>query len=214
MLRRVAGGTAIITAATNIRSTITATTITPGTTITTVAAIGIANPGYSWAIVWPPLSFKAEYLMAIVAMLGATISPYLFFWQEVEDTKEGAGALPLTRAPEQARANSPASLYRYGDFQSRRPVHRHHHRDDVARAWRDPNPDFRVGRRSATGGGRAADLRGIRCRHHPHRHAGAGGIGGLCVGRGARLARRPGRLPPRAKAFYATIAVGMALGVA
>ena len=54
MLRRVAGGTAIITAATIIRST----TITPGTTITTVAAIGIDNLGYSagrtgltWAIV-------------------------------------------------------------------------------------------------------------------------------------------------------------------
>ena len=53
MPRHVAGGTAIITAATIIRST----TITPGTTITTVAAIGIANPGYSpgrtgltWAI--------------------------------------------------------------------------------------------------------------------------------------------------------------------
>ena len=48
----------------------------------------------AWAIVWPPLSFKAEYLMAIVAVLGTTISPYLFFWQagqEVEDTKEGAG---------------------------------------------------------------------------------------------------------------------------
>jgi Mn2+/Fe2+ NRAMP family transporter len=37
--------------------------------------------------------------------MGTTISPYLFFWQagqEVEDTKEGAGARPLTRAPEQA----------------------------------------------------------------------------------------------------------------
>src|SRR6202790_4306208 len=57
------------------------------------------------AIVWPPLSFKAGYLMAIVAVMGTTISPYLFFWQagqEVEDTKEGAGARPLTRAPEQA----------------------------------------------------------------------------------------------------------------
>ena len=37
--------------------------------------------------------------------MGTTISPYLFFWQaeqEVEDTKEGSGARPLTRAPEQA----------------------------------------------------------------------------------------------------------------
>jgi NRAMP (natural resistance-associated macrophage protein)-like metal ion transporter len=58
------------------------------------------------AIVWPPLSFKADYLMGVVAVLGTTISPYLFFWQaeqEVEDTKEGAGARPLTRAPEQAK---------------------------------------------------------------------------------------------------------------
>src|ERR1700736_2294828 len=59
----------------------------------------------AWAVVWPPLSLKAEYLMAVVAVMDTTISPYLFFWQagqEVEDTKEGAGARPLTRAPEQA----------------------------------------------------------------------------------------------------------------
>jgi hypothetical protein len=49
--RRGAGGTAIITAATIIRSTtITATMITPGTTITTVTAIGIANCCYSPAL--------------------------------------------------------------------------------------------------------------------------------------------------------------------
>ncbi len=45
------------------------------------------------------------YLMAIVAVLGTTISPYLFFWQaaqEVEDGKRRAGARPLIRAPEQA----------------------------------------------------------------------------------------------------------------
>jgi Mn2+/Fe2+ NRAMP family transporter len=43
--------------------------------------------------------------MAIVAVLGTTISPYLFFWQaeqEVEDEKERPGARPLIRAPEQA----------------------------------------------------------------------------------------------------------------
>jgi NRAMP (natural resistance-associated macrophage protein)-like metal ion transporter len=57
------------------------------------------------AIVWPPLSLNAAYLMAIVAVLGTTLSPYLFFWQagqEVEDGKERAGARPLTRAPKQA----------------------------------------------------------------------------------------------------------------
>src|SRR5271156_4311368 len=60
-----------------------------------------------WALIWPPLSAKPDYVMAVVAVLGTTISPYLFFWQagqEVEDQKERAGARPLIRAPEQARS--------------------------------------------------------------------------------------------------------------
>jgi NRAMP (natural resistance-associated macrophage protein)-like metal ion transporter len=58
-------------------------------------------------LVWPPLSLKPEYLMAIVAVLGTTISPYLFFWQaqeEVEDERRARGARPLIRAREQAPA--------------------------------------------------------------------------------------------------------------
>lgn len=63
-----------------------------------------------WAVVGaatvsPPLSLDPDYLMAIVAVMGTTISPYLFFWQaeqEVEDDKERAGSRPLVRAPEQA----------------------------------------------------------------------------------------------------------------
>ena len=60
-----------------------------------------------WAVVWPPLSLKPDYVIAIVAVLGTTISPYLFFWQaeqEVEDEKEKVGARPLVRAAEQASA--------------------------------------------------------------------------------------------------------------
>lgn len=60
-----------------------------------------------WALIWPPLSVNPDYVMAVVAVLGTTISPYLFFWQagqEVEDQKERTGARPLTRAPEQARS--------------------------------------------------------------------------------------------------------------
>ena len=48
---------------------------------------------------------KASYLTAVVAILGTTISPYLFFWQaeeEVEEVKERPDAKPLDRAPEQA----------------------------------------------------------------------------------------------------------------
>ena len=58
-----------------------------------------------YRMVWPKLQFKADYLTVVVAVLGTTISPYLFFWQaeeEVEDTKEREGAKPLERAPEQA----------------------------------------------------------------------------------------------------------------
>lgn len=42
----------------------------------------------------------------LVAILGTTISPYLFFWQaeeEVEEVKERVNARPLIRAPEQAK---------------------------------------------------------------------------------------------------------------
>lgn len=45
------------------------------------------------AIVWstfvPSFSFSREYVMNIVAILGTTISPYLFFWQADEEAEEG-----------------------------------------------------------------------------------------------------------------------------
>jgi NRAMP (natural resistance-associated macrophage protein)-like metal ion transporter len=60
----------------------------------------------AYRMVVPKLQFNAAYLTVVVAVLGTTISPYLFFWQaeeEVEDTKERDGAKPLERAPEQAK---------------------------------------------------------------------------------------------------------------
>ena len=59
------------------------------------------------AVLMPALSIKPDYLVAIVAVMGTTISPYLFFWQaeqEVEDEKERPGAHPLTHAPWEAPA--------------------------------------------------------------------------------------------------------------
>jgi NRAMP (natural resistance-associated macrophage protein)-like metal ion transporter len=56
----------------------------------------------------PHLSFRSEYLAMLVAVLGTTISPYLFFWQasqEVEEQRAEPGARPLREAPEQARAH-------------------------------------------------------------------------------------------------------------
>ena len=55
----------------------------------------------------PHVSMNAESLTSIVAILGTTISPYLFFWQssqEVEDTKAFPRRAPLKEAPEQAPA--------------------------------------------------------------------------------------------------------------
>lgn len=40
------------------------------------------------ATVVPYISFSKEYLMNIVAILGTTISPYLFFWQADEEVEE------------------------------------------------------------------------------------------------------------------------------
>jgi NRAMP (natural resistance-associated macrophage protein)-like metal ion transporter len=53
----------------------------------------------------PDVQWNASYFTVVVAILGTTISPYLFFWQaeeEAEDTKERDGAAPLSRAPSQA----------------------------------------------------------------------------------------------------------------
>ena len=53
------------------------------------------------------VSWQKDYIVAIIAVLGTTISPYLFFWQaseEAEDERTTPGAEPLTAAPKQARA--------------------------------------------------------------------------------------------------------------
>jgi Mn2+/Fe2+ NRAMP family transporter len=54
----------------------------------------------------PRLSGDSAYLSMLVAVLGTTISPYLFFWQasqEVEEQRATPGHEPLREAPEQAR---------------------------------------------------------------------------------------------------------------
>jgi NRAMP (natural resistance-associated macrophage protein)-like metal ion transporter len=59
------------------------------------------------SLVIPQITFTPAYMTVVVAILGTTISPYLFFWQaeeEVEEVKERPDARPLERAPEQAVA--------------------------------------------------------------------------------------------------------------
>jgi len=50
------------------------------------------------ATVWPNVQINANYFMMVVAVLGTTISPYLFFWQasqEVEEMRKGKVHRPL-----------------------------------------------------------------------------------------------------------------------
>ena len=50
------------------------------------------------ATVWPKANVSADYFMMVVAVLGTTISPYLFFWQasqEVEEMNLGKRDRPL-----------------------------------------------------------------------------------------------------------------------
>ena len=58
------------------------------------------------ALVWPQLSAKPQYIVAVVAALGTTISPYLFFWQAQQEVEEGryrTDVVPLLRVPGGAR---------------------------------------------------------------------------------------------------------------
>lgn len=63
------------------------------TLLTYVAAAFVTQPSWSTALaatVMPPLNWSRDYLTTVVAILGTTISPYLFFWQasyEVEAEK-------------------------------------------------------------------------------------------------------------------------------
>jgi NRAMP (natural resistance-associated macrophage protein)-like metal ion transporter len=82
----------------------------------TLAVFSYVATAFAVAIPWgevalhtllPSVSLSSEYIIAIVAVLGTTISPYLFFWQasqEVEELHAVAADKPLKVAPDQAVA--------------------------------------------------------------------------------------------------------------
>jgi NRAMP (natural resistance-associated macrophage protein)-like metal ion transporter len=62
-------------------------------------------PSVLRATLIPHVALTKEFLMALIAVLGTTISPYLFFWQasqEVEEVQANRGEKALKRAPGQA----------------------------------------------------------------------------------------------------------------
>jgi Mn2+/Fe2+ NRAMP family transporter len=80
-------------------------------TVSLFAYVGVAFFAHvSWRAVFyatlvPHIQPTREYLTAVIAVLGTTISPYLFFWQasqEVEEVKKNPGESALKRTPLQA----------------------------------------------------------------------------------------------------------------
>jgi NRAMP (natural resistance-associated macrophage protein)-like metal ion transporter len=79
--------------------------------VATVFVVGTPWGEVLHSLVLPPIRFEKGYVLAATAVLGTTISPYLFFWQaeeEVEEEQEKPEKEPLIKAPVQA----PGELYR------------------------------------------------------------------------------------------------------
>lgn len=74
-----------------------------------VAALAVVNVPWGAALtglVVPHIEWRADYIMTLVAILGTTISPYLFFWQaseEAEEQRVDKGKAPLVKRPAGAR---------------------------------------------------------------------------------------------------------------
>jgi NRAMP (natural resistance-associated macrophage protein)-like metal ion transporter len=70
-----------------------------------IAVVHVPWSEVAHGLLIPRFSQHRDFWMMAVAILGTTISPYLFFWQaaqEVEDTKANPRRAPLRRKPKQA----------------------------------------------------------------------------------------------------------------
>jgi NRAMP (natural resistance-associated macrophage protein)-like metal ion transporter len=70
----------------------------------TAAVVHVPWDAFLTGLLWPHFTLERRFWLTVVAILGTTISPYLFFWQasqEVEDTKARSTREPLLKQPEQ-----------------------------------------------------------------------------------------------------------------
>lgn len=70
----------------------------------TIAVVRVPWAEFFKGLLWPHFTFDRSFWLTVVAILGTTISPYLFFWQaaqEVEDTKSAPLREPLLKKPAQ-----------------------------------------------------------------------------------------------------------------
>jgi NRAMP (natural resistance-associated macrophage protein)-like metal ion transporter len=74
--------------------------------VATVLVVHVPWQHVAAQTIFPSIPLTNEAMVAVVAVLGTTISPYLFFWQssqEAEDQRVRPDAQPLVAAPVQAR---------------------------------------------------------------------------------------------------------------
>jgi NRAMP (natural resistance-associated macrophage protein)-like metal ion transporter len=72
----------------------------------TVLIVGVPGREVAFYAFVPHIQWSTDFLTSVVAVLGTTISPYLFFWQaseEAEEERVDPRAKPLLDAPEQAQ---------------------------------------------------------------------------------------------------------------
>ncbi|HET6306357.1 MAG TPA: divalent metal cation transporter [Rhodopila sp.] len=75
--------------------------------VATALAVDTPWGRVAWDTFVPAVRLDKDYVVAIVAVLGTTITPYCFFWQssqEAEDERIDSHDKPLLEAPEQAQA--------------------------------------------------------------------------------------------------------------
>jgi NRAMP (natural resistance-associated macrophage protein)-like metal ion transporter len=75
--------------------------------VATALAVQVPWPQVAWNTFVPNFSLRTDYVVAIVAVLGTTITPYCFFWQssqEAEDERIDPDAHTLIDAPAEARS--------------------------------------------------------------------------------------------------------------
>ena len=75
--------------------------------VATALVVDVPWAQVAYNLVVPTLSWDKDYIVAIVAVLGTTITPYCFFWQssqEAEEERVDPAAHALIEAPEDARS--------------------------------------------------------------------------------------------------------------
>jgi NRAMP (natural resistance-associated macrophage protein)-like metal ion transporter len=75
--------------------------------VATALVVDVPWAQVAYNLVVPTLSWDKDYIVAIVAVLGTTITPYCFFWQssqEAEDERVDPAAHALIDAPDEARS--------------------------------------------------------------------------------------------------------------